>query len=115
MGGSDVRADRFVSHHRVKPGMLDQLKSLTREIWATVEMEKPQTLMNLADLNQDGTEVTYARFRRHRGHVAPRAGSGRPNRQAYVYIDPIALEIYGPAEERSSARCAPKRQVLAQR
>jgi hypothetical protein len=49
----------FVSHHRVKPGKLDQLKSLAHEIWATVEMEKPRTLMNLADLNQDGTEVTF--------------------------------------------------------
>jgi hypothetical protein len=28
-------------------------------MWATMEAEKPRTLMNLACLNQDGTEVTF--------------------------------------------------------
>lgn len=105
----------FVSHHRVKPVKLDQLKSLTREIWATVEMEKPRTLMNLPTST-----------RRDRGHVRTLSPTSRPcsstglgaddrTALAYVYIEPIGLEIYGPAEERSSAGCAPKRQVLAQR
>jgi hypothetical protein len=58
-GAVDVPADRVISHHRIKPGKLEELASLTREIWSTMEMEEPRTLMNLAYINEQGTKVTF--------------------------------------------------------
>jgi hypothetical protein len=49
----------FISHHRIKPGKAEELKGLTAEIWSAMETEKPQTLMNLPFMNQEGTEVTF--------------------------------------------------------
>ena len=49
----------FISRHRVKPGKLEELTALTREILSTMEAEKPRTLMNLAYVNKQGTEVTF--------------------------------------------------------
>jgi hypothetical protein len=49
----------FISHHRIKPGKAEELKALTAEIWSAMETEKPQTLMNLAFVNQEGTEVSF--------------------------------------------------------
>lgn len=91
----------FVSHHRVKPGKLDELRSLTREIWASMEMEKPRTLMNLAYLNQDGTEVTFTHaFADIEAMQLHWQGADDRTAQAYEYIEPIGFEIYGPAEEQ---------------
>ena len=49
----------FISHHRIKPGKAEALKALTAEIWSARETEKPRTLMNLAYINEEGTEVTF--------------------------------------------------------
>ena len=53
----------FISHHRVKPGKAEEVKALTAESWSTMKTEKPRTLVNLAYMNEEGTEVLHARFR----------------------------------------------------
>jgi hypothetical protein len=91
----------FVSHHRVKPGKLDELKSLTREIWATMEVEKPRTLMNLAYLHEDGTEVTFMHaFADVEAMQLHWRGAEDRTAQAYEYLEPIGFEIYGSAGEQ---------------
>jgi quinol monooxygenase YgiN len=91
----------FVSHHRVKPGKLDELKSLMREMWATMEVEKPRTLMNLAYINEDGTEVTFMHaFADIEAMQLHWQGADDRTAQAYAYIEPIGFEIYGSAGEQ---------------
>jgi len=91
----------FVSHHRVKRGKLDELKSLTREMWATMEVEKPRTLMNLAYVNEDGTEVTFMHaFADIEAMQLHWQGADDRTAQAYEYIEPIGFEIYGSAGDQ---------------
>lgn len=91
----------FVSRHRVKPGRVEELKSLTREMWATMEVEKPRTLMNLAYLNEDGTEVTFMHaFADIEGMQLHWQEADDRTAQAYEYIEPIGFEIYGAAGEQ---------------
>jgi hypothetical protein len=91
----------FVSHHRIKPGKAEALKALMAEMWSVMETEKPRTLMNLAFLNQEGTEVTYmhafADIEAMRLHWE---GADERARQAYEYVEPIGFEIYGSAGEQ---------------
>jgi len=91
----------FVSHHRVKRGKLDELKSLTHEMWATMEVEKPRTLMNLAFVNEDGTEVTFMHaFADIEAMQLHWQGADDRTAQAYEYIEPLGFEIYGSAGEQ---------------
>jgi hypothetical protein len=90
----------FVGHHRVKPGKLDELKALVPEIWASMEVEKPRTLMNLAYLNEDGTEVAFmhafADIEAMRSHWQ---GADDRAARAYGYIEPIGFEIGSAGEQ----------------
>ena len=67
----------FISHHRIKPGKAEALKALTAEIWSARETEKPRTLMNLAYINEEGTEVTFLHAFADIEPCKPLAGSRR--------------------------------------
>ena len=91
----------FISHHRVKPGKLEELSSLTREIWSTMEVEKPRTLMNLAYLNEHGTEVTFMHaFADPEAMALHWEGADERSELAYQYVEAIGFEIYGSASEQ---------------
>src|SRR5947209_7977855 len=91
----------FISHHRVKPGRVDALKALIPEVWSAMETEKPRTLMNLAYLNEDGTEVSFMHaFADIEAMQLHWQGADERARQAYEYVEPIGFEIYGSAGEQ---------------
>ena len=91
----------FISHHRVKPGKAEELKALMAEMWSVMEQEKPRTLMNLAYLNEDGTEVTFMHaFADIEAMQLHWQGAEDRTAQAYQYIEPIGFEIYGSAGEQ---------------
>ena len=91
----------FISHHRIKPGMADAVRALTAEIWSTLETEKPRTLVNLAYMNEDGTEVSFLHaFADVEAMQLHWQGADDRSGQAYEYIQPIGFEIYGPAGEQ---------------
>jgi hypothetical protein len=91
----------FISHHRIKPGKVEELRSLTREIWSTMEVEKPRTLMNLAYVNEQGTEVTFMHaFADTEAMVLHWEGADERTQLAYQYIEPIGFEIYGSAGDQ---------------
>lgn len=91
----------FISHHRINPGKADAVKALTAEIWSAMETEKPRTLMNLAYMNQEGTEVTFMHaFADIEAMQLHWRGADERSRQAYEYIEPMAFEIYGSASEQ---------------
>jgi hypothetical protein len=100
-GGAVSEPIVFVSHHRIKPGKAEELKALTPEIWSRMEAEKPQTLMNLAFVNQEGTEVSFMHaFADIEGMRLHWEGADERAQKAYEYIEPIGFEIYGPASEQ---------------
>jgi len=91
----------FISHHRIKPGKADALKALTAEIWSTMEVEKPRTLMNLAYINEEETEATFMHaFADIEAMQLHWQGADERSQQAYEYIDPIGFEIYGSAGDQ---------------
>jgi hypothetical protein len=91
----------FVSHHRIKPGKLGSLTALVPEIWSSLEEEKPRTLLNLAYVNEGGTEVAFmhafADVEAMRLHWQ---GADERAEEAYRYIGPIGFEIYGDAGDQ---------------
>ena len=91
----------FISHHRIKPGKAEALKALTGEIWSAMETEKPRTLLNLAYVNEEGTEVSFMHaFADVEGMRLHWQGADERAQQAYQYIEPIGFEMYGPAGEQ---------------
>src|SRR5438105_258670 len=91
----------FVSHHRVKPGKVEALKAITPEIWSAMETEKPRTLMNLAYLNEDGTEVAFLHaFADVEAMQVHWEGADDRTQQAYEFIEPVGFEIYGSPGEQ---------------
>ena len=91
----------FISHHLIKPGKLDELTALMLEIWASLEAEKPRTLVNLAYVNEDGTEIAFMHaFADVEAMQLHWQGADERTEQAYQYIEPIGFEIYGDAGEQ---------------
>jgi hypothetical protein len=91
----------FISHHRIKPGKKEELTSLTREVWSSMEVEKPRTLMNLAYVNEEGTEVTFMHAFADADAMALHwEGADQRAERAYQYVEPIGFEIYGPAADQ---------------
>jgi hypothetical protein len=91
----------FISHHRIKPGKKEELTSLTRETWSAMEVEKPRTLMNLAYVNEEGTEVTFMHAFADADAMALHwEGADQRAERAYQYVEPIGFEIYGPAADQ---------------
>jgi len=85
-----------MSHNRVKGGKLDDLRQLTREGVKSIEADKPGTLVQLAYVNEEGTEVTIV-------HLFPNAdamdlhmkGASERAKRAYQFIESDRFEIYG--------------------
>jgi len=88
----------FISRHRIKPGKAEPMKALLAEIWSAMETEKPQTLMNLAYIDDEGTEITFMHaFADIDGMQLHWEGADARTSQAYEFIEPIGFEIYGSA------------------
>jgi quinol monooxygenase YgiN len=90
----------FVSHFKVKEGMLEDLKRLTADVVPRLREEKPRTVLYLAYLDEEGSEVSFL-------HAFPDADSMDAHFEgvnervaaAYQYIEPRGWEIYGKPSE----------------
>ena len=95
----------FVSTHRIKEGMLDDLKALSRKMTPLIEEGKPNTIFFQSYLNEEGTELTFV-------HVFPDAeamdlhfqGADERSGSAHEFIEPRHFEIYGSANAPAVAR-----------
>jgi quinol monooxygenase YgiN len=92
----------FISHHKVKPGKLDDYLQLYREVVKEIEAAKPGTLTHTAYTNEDGSEVSHvhvildaAAMDEHLKGVSDRTNL------AYQYIEPRAIELYGTLSEQA--------------
>jgi hypothetical protein len=91
----------FVSHFAVKEGRLEDLKRLSGEIEAQLRADKPDTVLYLMYLDDEGSTFTVA-------HCFPDAeamdrhfeGSDERTAAAFELMEPRGWEIYGrPSEE----------------
>ena len=90
----------FISRNRVKEGGLEGFKELFREVARTLEAEKPGTVVYLAYVSDDGTELSIV-------HVFPDAdamdlhlqGVAERAQKAFEFIETKGYEIYGAPSE----------------
>ncbi|UCH58816.1 MAG: hypothetical protein JSV61_11430 [Anaerolineales bacterium] len=92
----------FISHHQVKAGKLEELREYTQAGMPLIEAGKPGTVVMLAYLNQDNSEISFF-------HLFPNAqamddhlqGADDRSQSAYEYLKPKSFEIYGKPSERA--------------
>ena len=95
----------FISRNRIKPGMLDDftnhyLKSIPR-----VEANKPGTLVQIAYLNADSTQVDIVRiFPGTEAMDQQLQGADDRSKVTYQYIEPTGIEIYGAPSDGAMAK-----------
>jgi quinol monooxygenase YgiN len=86
----------YISHNRVKEGKLDAFAQFYREGVKQIEAARPGTLVHLAYVSEDGSQVTMI-------HLFPDAaamdlhmqGAGDRAKGAYEFLEPVRLEVYG--------------------
>lgn len=90
----------FISHFGIKEGVLDDLRRLSEDVIEGLREDKPRTVLYLAYLDPEGTEVSFL-------HAFPDAesmdlhfeGVDERAKAAYQYIEPRGWEIYGRPSE----------------
>ena len=90
----------FISHHRIKPGMLDNYIQLYLEVLEEIQAAKPGTLTHSAYTNEEGTEVSHVHLILDADAMDMHLqGVSERTKLAYQYIEPRAMELYGPVSE----------------
>jgi hypothetical protein len=86
----------FISHNRVKVGMLDDFERHYRSSVPLTEADKPSTLVQLAYVSEDATKVTIVRiFPSAEALDLQLQGADERSKAAYKFIEPTSVEIYG--------------------
>lgn len=86
----------FISRNRVKKGMLDDFRKHYRDSIPPIEAGKPGTLVQLAYVNKDATEVDIVRlFPSAEAMDLQLQGADERSKVAYRFIEPTSIEIYG--------------------
>jgi quinol monooxygenase YgiN len=86
----------FISRNRVKPGMLDDFNKHYRNSVPSTEAGKPGTLVQLAYVSPDATEVVIVRvFPDAEAMDGQLRGADDRSKAAYQFIEPTSIEIYG--------------------
>jgi quinol monooxygenase YgiN len=86
----------FVVRNRVKKGMLEDFRRHYRDSIQPTQDGKPGTLVQLAYVSEDATEVVIVRV-----FPSPEAldqqlrGADERSKAAYQFIEPTSVEIYG--------------------
>lgn len=92
----------LISHHKIKPGKLEDYLQLYREVVEEIKAAKPGTLTHSFYTNEDGTEVSHVHFILDADAMdAHLQGVGDRTDLAYQYIEPRAMEIYGSLSEEA--------------
>ena len=90
----------FVSHWRVQPGALDQLRQLSREVAARFRAENPRTLSWLAYLDESGTSISFVHMFADAEAMDLHVQNADAGRKASAgLIEPQGWEIYGAPSE----------------
>jgi hypothetical protein len=90
----------FISHFGIKEGMLGDLRRLSEEVIESLRQDKPRTVLFLAYLDDEGTQVSFL-------HAFPDSesmdlhfeGADERGKAADQYLEPRGWEIYGRPSE----------------
>ncbi len=86
----------FISRNRVKNGMFDDFRKHYRDSVPLTEVGKPGTLVQLAYVNKDATEVAIVRiFPNAEAMDLQLQGADERSKVVYKFIEPTSIEIYG--------------------
>ena len=86
----------FISRNRVKKGMLADFTRHYQNSIPLVEVNKPGTLVQLAYLNEDNTQVDIVRvFPSAEAMDLQLKGADDRSKVTYQFIEPTHIEIYG--------------------
>lgn len=86
----------FISRLRVRPGKLEALKAAWREAAASIEVDKPGTLVFLSFLDDAGEHVSVIHVFGD-GEAMDRhfVGADERGRVAFEFVEALGWEIYG--------------------
>lgn len=86
----------FISRNRVKEGLFDNFSKHYHDSVPPIEAGKPGTLVQLAYVNEDATEVVIIRlFSNAEAMDFHLQGADERSKAAYEFIEPLRIEIYG--------------------
>ena len=86
----------FISRNRVKRGMFDDFQKHYRDSVPPTEANKPGTLVQLAYVNEDATEVAIVRvFPSAEAMDLQLQGADERSKAVYKFIEPTSIVIYG--------------------
>ena len=86
----------FISRNRVRKGMYDDFRKHYRDSVPPIEAGKPGTLVQLAYVNEDTTEVVIVRlFPSAEAMDLQLQGADERSKVAYKFMEPASIEIYG--------------------
>jgi hypothetical protein len=92
----------FISHNRVKEGMLDAFMQHYQESIPHTQAAKPGTLVQLAYVSEDETEVDIVRlFPDAEALDQQLQGSDDRSKLTYQFIEPTHIEIYGSPNDHA--------------
>lgn len=98
----------YISHFKVKEGMLDTLKQRGQEVTEQIRANKPGTVAFLQYFNEEETELSII-------HVFPDAdsfdrhveGADERAKAAFEFIEPTRREVYGLPSDQVVAMLRP--------
>ena len=86
----------FISRNRVKDGLFDDFRKHYQDSIPATRAGKPGTLLQLAYVNEDATEVVIVRvFPNAEALDLQLQGADDRSKAAYQFIEPIGVEING--------------------
>ena len=98
-----MTADRpivFISRSRIRPGMLDGLRSFLAAGVSALEAAKPRTVAFLAYVDESSMTLTIVHlFANAAGFAAHVDGADDRSDAAAIFIEPLAMEIHGAPDE----------------
>ena len=94
----------FISHSRIRPGQLAGLRSFLAVGVPALEAAKPNTLAFLAYVDESSMTLTIIhQFANAAGFAAHVEGADDRSDAAAEFIEPLAMDIYGPADGTTSS------------
>jgi quinol monooxygenase YgiN len=86
----------FISRNRVKQGKADEFLKHYQDSIPPIEAGKPGTLVQLAYVSEDASEVVVVRlFPSADALDLQLQGAGERSKRTYEFIEPTSVEIYG--------------------
>jgi hypothetical protein len=86
----------FIIRNRVKDGMFDEFRNHYQKSIPLTEISKQGTIIQLAYINDDATEVDIIRiFPNAEGLDLQLQGADQRSKTTYKFIEPTSIEIYG--------------------